>query len=338
MKYTKIQEDRSKFNSMFGQLKECRLSLEKDDTPIVDIFNSIIDIDLIKKSMSERRTKFVNKKRSGNRCDFGKLFDLIRKDYKAFFNFSEAMSEYLYSEDKVLDITIEPKEFVSLKNIKLIYDFKKDFIPSFQMDKELRDELLSLSAKLYLETHKKKSDYYASDYHSDKYRAQEFFSDLVSDISKLFFIKSLHEKELYFVFDENELKVPTKEDDLSTRGDKLYICDFFEGNNKEEDLFYFNKFLLDDNLSKEKLTEVFVDKIKVAIDSRIESIVDINSPIFSLINLELGNVPIDLFTDVQILLQIQKHKKSYNFSTIENIKKITSEDQFARFMKILAKI
>lgn len=338
MKYTKVQEDRSKFNSMFGQLKECRMSLEKDDTPIVDIFNSIINVDLIKKSLTEKRTKFINKKRSENRCDFSKLFDLIRKDYKAFFNFSEAMSEYLYSEDKVLDVAIEPKEFVSLKDIKLIYEFRKDFIPSFQMDKELRDELLSLSAKLYLEIHKKKSDYYASDYHSDKYRAQEFFSDLVSDISKLFFIKSLHEKELYFVFDENELKVPTKEDDLSTRGDKLYICDFFEGNNKEEDLFYFNKFLLDDNLSKEKLTEIFVYKIKVAIDSRIESIVDINSPIFSLINLELGNVPIDLFTDVQILLQIQKHKKSYDFSTIENIKKITSDEQFARFMKILAKI
>lgn len=288
--------------------------------------------------MIERRTKFLNKKRSENRCDFSKLFDLIRKDYKAFFNFSEAMSEYFYSEDKVLDVTIEPKEFVSLKNINLIYEFRKDFIPSFGLDKELKDELLSLSAKLYLETHKKKSDYYASDYYPDKYRAQEFFSDLVSDISKLFFIKSLHERELYFVFDENELKISTTEDDLSTRGDKLYICDFFEGNNKEEDLFYFNKFLLDDNLSKEKLTEVFVDKIKVAIDSRIESIVDINSHIFSLINLELGNVPIDLFTDVQILLQIQKHKKSYDFSTIENIKKITSDEQFARFMKILAKI
>lgn len=49
MKYTKIQEDRSKFKSMFGQLKECRLSLEKDDTPIVDIFNFIINVDLIKK-------------------------------------------------------------------------------------------------------------------------------------------------------------------------------------------------------------------------------------------------------------------------------------------------
>lgn len=156
---------------------------------------------------------------------------------------------------------------------------------------------------------------YDSPFSNDKY--------YISNIRKLFL---------------NELKVPTKEDDLSTRGDKLYICDFFEGNNKEEDLFYFNKFLLDDNLSKEKLTEIFVDKIKVAIDSRIESIVDINSPIFSLINLELGNVPIDLFSDVQILLQIQKHKKSYDFSTIENIKKITSDEQFARFMKILAKI
>ena len=49
MKYTKIQEDRSKFNSMFGQLKECRLSLEKDDTPIVDNFNFIIKFDFIKK-------------------------------------------------------------------------------------------------------------------------------------------------------------------------------------------------------------------------------------------------------------------------------------------------
>ena len=335
---TKIQEERGKFNSMFEQLKECRSSLEKDDSPIVDIFNSIINVDLIKKSLIEKRTKFLNKKRSENICDFGKLFELIQKDYKAFFNFSEEMSQYLYSENKVLDVTIEPKEFVSLKDIKLIYEFKKDFIPSFKLDKELRDELLILSAKLYLQTHKKKSDYYASDYHPDKYRAQEFFSDLVSDISKLFFIRSLPEKELYFMFNENELKVPTKEDDLFSCGDKLYICDFFEERNKEEDLFYFNKFLLDDKLSKEKLTEVFVDKIKVAIDSRIESIVDINSSIFSLINIELGNVPIDLYTDNQILFQIQKYKKSFDFSTIENIKKITSKEQFERFMKILAEI
>ena len=335
---TKIQEERGKFNSMFEQLKECRSSLEKDDSPIVDIFNSIINVDLIKKSLIEKRTKFLNKKRSENSCDFGKLFELIQKDYKAFFNFSEEMSQYLYSENKVLDVTIEPKEFVSLRDIKLIYEFKKDFIPSFKLDKELRDELLILSAKLYLQTHKKKSDYYASDYHPDKYRAQEFFSDLVSDISKLFFIRSLPEKELYFMFNENELKVPTKEDDLFSRGDKLCICDFLEERNKEEDLFYFNKFLLDDKLSKEKLTEVFVDKIKVAIDSRIESIVDINSSIFSLINIELGNVPIDLYTDNQILFQIQKYKKSFDFSTIENIKKITSKEQFERFMKILAEI
>lgn len=46
---TKVQEDRSRFNSMFGQLKECRMSLEKDDSLVVDIFNSIIDVDLIKK-------------------------------------------------------------------------------------------------------------------------------------------------------------------------------------------------------------------------------------------------------------------------------------------------
>lgn len=250
---------------------------------------------MIKKSLIEKRTKFLNKKRSENSCYFRKLFELIQKDYKAFFNFTEAMSNYMYSEDKVLDVTIEPKEFVSLKDIKLIYELKKDFIPSFELDKELRDELLNLSAKLYLQTHKKKSDYYASDYHQDKYRAQEFFSDLISDISKLFFVRSLPEKELYFMFNENELKVPTKEEDLSGRGDKFYICDFFEERNKEEDLFYFNKFLLDDNLSKEKLTKFFVDKIKFAIDSRIESIVDINSSIFSLINIELGNVPIDLY-------------------------------------------
>lgn len=336
MKYTKIQEDRSKFNSMFGQLKECRMTLEKDDTPIVDIFNSIIDIDFRKKALIKKRTKFLNKKRSENRCDFNKLFDLIRKDYKAFFNFSEAMSEYLYSEQDVLDVTIEPDRFVSMNDINLTYKLKGDFGSS--LSEELKDELLSILAKLYLETHKKKSNYYTFEGLPHEFYAMEFFSNLVSDISKLFFIKSLPEKELYFVFDTNQLKIPTMEDDLSTRGDKLYICDFFEERYKEEDLFYFNKFLLGDNLSKEKLTEVFVDKIKVAIDSRIESIVDINSPIFSLINLELGNVPIDLFTDVQILLQIQKHKKSYDFSTIENIKKITSKEQFERFMKILAKI
>lgn len=63
MKYTKIQEDRSKFNSMFGQLKECRLSLEKDDTPIVDIFNSIIDIDLIKK-IYDRKTHEISQQKT----------------------------------------------------------------------------------------------------------------------------------------------------------------------------------------------------------------------------------------------------------------------------------
>ena len=147
------------------------------------------------------------------------------------------MSNYMYSEDKVLDVTIEPKESVSLKDIKLIYELKKDFIPSFELDKELRDELLNLSAKLYLQTHKKKSDYYASDYHQDKYRAQEFFSDLISDISKLFFVRSLPEKELYFMFNENELKVPTKEEDLSGRGDKLYICDFFKSATRKKIYF-----------------------------------------------------------------------------------------------------
>lgn len=336
MKYTKVQEDRSKFNSMFGQMKECRMSLEKDDSLIVDIFNSIINVDLIKKSLTEKRTKFINKKRSENRCDFSKLFDLIRKDYKAFFNFSEAMSEYLYSEQDVLDVKIEPDRFVSMNDINLTYKLKGDFGSS--LNKDLKEELLCMLAKLYLETHKKKSNYYTFDGLPHEYYAMEFFSDLVKEISSLFFIKSLPEKELYFVFDKNELKAPTTEDDLSTCGDKLYISDFFEGRNKEEDLFYFNKFLLDDNLSKEKLTEIFVNKVKVDIDSRIESIVDINSPIFSLLNLELGNVPIDLYTDVQILLEIQKFKKSYSFSTIENIKKITSDEQFARFMKILAKI
>ena len=234
---TKVQEDRGRFNSMFGKLKECRMSLEKDDSLVVDIFNSIIDVDLIKKSLTEKQTKFINKKRSESRCDFSKLFGLIRKNYKAFFNFTEAMSNYMYSEDKVLDVTIEPKEFVSLKDIKLIYELKKDFIPSFELDKELRDELLNLSAKLYLQTHKKKSDYYTSDYHQDKYRAQEFFSDLISDISKLFFVRSLPEKELYFMFNENELKVPTKEEDLSGRGDKLYICDFFKSATRKKIYF-----------------------------------------------------------------------------------------------------
>lgn len=332
---TKVQEDRSRFNSMFEQLKECRASLEKDDSPIVDIFDSIIDIDYRKKALSKKRTKFVNKKRSENRCDFSKLFDLIQKDYKAFFNFSEAMSEHLYSEQDVLDVQIEPVRFVSMNDIKLTYKLKADL---GSLSKDLKDELLSMLAKLYLETHKKKSNYYTFDGLTHEYYAMEFFSDLVKEISNLFFIKSLPTKELYFVFDEKELKVPTTEDDLSICGDKLYICDFFEERNKEEDLFYFNKFLLDDNLSKEKLTEVFVDKIKVAIDSRIESIVDINSSIFSLINIELGNVPIDLYTDTQILFQIQKYKKSFDFSTIENIKKITSDEQFARFMKILAEI
>ena len=94
-----------------------------------------------------------------------------------------------------------------------------------------------MSAKLYLQTHKKKSDYYASDYHQDKYRAQEFFSDLISDISKLFFVRSLPEKELYFMFNENELKVPTKEEDLSGRGDKLYICDFFKSATRKKIYF-----------------------------------------------------------------------------------------------------
>ena len=90
---------------------------------------------MIKKSLIEKRTKFLNKKISENSCYFRKLFELIQKDYKAFFNFTEAMSNYMYSEDKVLDVTIEPKEFVSLKDIKLIYELKKDFIPSFELDK-----------------------------------------------------------------------------------------------------------------------------------------------------------------------------------------------------------
>ena len=89
---------------------------------------------------------------------------------------------------------------------------------------------------------KRKSDYYTYDYRPDKYRAQEFFSDLVSDISKLFFIKSLHERELYFVFDENELKISTAEDDLSPVEINYIFVIFLKVIIRKKICFYFNKF------------------------------------------------------------------------------------------------
>ena len=139
-------------------------------------------------------------------------------------------------------------------------------------------------------------------------------------------------------FDKNELKVPTSDEDLSLCGNKLFICDFFEEQSRWEDLLYVIKYLLEDNSTKEELIEMFANKIKLKIDSKIESLLNLDSGIYSFINIEFGNVPIDLYTDDQILSQIRNLKKCFNFSTIENIKKITSEEQFKRFMNLLSQI
>lgn len=336
MKNTKDFESRAKFNAMFNQLKDYRNSLEKDDSPIVDIFNHLIKIDLIKKTLNENRNRFIEENNSKNNCDFSRLFNLIRRDYQSFLEFSKYFSGYQHNEEKVLEVDIQPKQFISVKDVQLTYKFKTDIASSLSDD--LKEELLGVLSKLYLKIHNEKQYYYFENDNSNKYIPQGFFSDYILKISRLFFARHLSDESVYFIFDKNELKVPTSDDDLSLCGNKLFICDFFEKQSRWEDLLYVNKYLLEDNSTKEELIEMFANKIKLKIDSKIESLLNLDSGIYSFMNIELGNVPIDLYTDDQILSQIRNLKKCFNFSTIENIKKITSKEQFERFINLLSQI
>lgn len=100
----------------------------------------------------------------------------------------------------------------------------------------------------------------------------------------------------------------------------------------------FNKWNRDENLDSDKLLLFFSDELKRKFDQLLSDLLLINSPKFKLEKVESGFVPLFMFTDSQILSSIKEGENTYSFSTIKSIKKMTSKEQFERFINLLSQI
>lgn len=98
------------------------------------------------------------------------------------------------------------------------------------------------------------------------------------------------------------------------------------------------KHLYFDSIDEDKLLSFFCDELKKKFDQLLSDLLIMDSPKFKLEKVESGFVPLFMFTDSQILNCIKEGENTYSFSTIKSIKKITSEEQFERFMNLLSQI
>lgn len=98
------------------------------------------------------------------------------------------------------------------------------------------------------------------------------------------------------------------------------------------------KYLYFDSIKEDRLLSFFCDELKRKFDQLLSDLLLINSPKFKLEKVGSGFVPLFMFTDTQILNCIKEGENTYSFSTIKSIKKMTSEEQFERFMNLLSQI
>ena len=93
-----------------------------------------------------------------------------------------------------------------------------------------------------------------------------------------------------------------------------------------------------ERVDENELLSFFSGQIKELFDKFLVDILKINNWRFELSRVVSGFTPLFMFTDSQILNSIKEGENTYSFSTIKSIKKMTSKEQFERFMSLLSQI
>lgn len=172
------------------------------------------------------------------------------------------------------------------------------------------------------------------DYGVDKRRISYLWK-IINDISLLLFRTRMTNIWFKFSFESFNLEV-FNHNDFDRNG--IHIGELIVNDEREIFNIMIAKHLYFDSIDEDKLLSFFCDELKKKFDQLLSDLLIMDSPKFKLEKVESGFVPLFMFTDSQILNCIKEGENTYSFSTIKSIKKITSEEQFERFMNLLSQI
>lgn len=307
-------------------LKGYRREIEDDNSKLLTFLKDNIDIDRVRTQFESDKDEFLDEYYYGNgsKADYSERLEeflkVVEKDLKSFYIFSKVVVTTPYENllDELVwnDSTSKFEITGSLSGV---------------MKKDTEVEVENYTSNIL------KSFFVASEfdeYGLDKGRISCLWN-IINDIRILLFKSRMTNFWFKFSFENFDLEV-FKHNEFDNNS--IHIGELIVHDEKPIFDILIAKYLYFDSIEEDKLLSFFCDELKRKFDQLLSDLLLINSPKFKLEKVESGFVPLFMFTNSQILNCIKDGENTYSFSTIKSIKKMTSEEQFERFMNLLSQI
>ena len=307
-------------------LKSYRNQIQEDENILLSFIKENINIQEIREKFERDKEEFFRENYYGKEelSDFTKKFEnflrVVADDIKSFYIFSKTVaSSYfeVFLEDLIWNSSTSKLE---IKNVL-----------SGLMDKNTEIEVIEYVSYIL------NSFFVESVFSEDEvYKNRiSWICNIITDIHFLLFKTRIRDFKFSFSFDDFKFKIfEYKDFDINS----IYINDFIESNEKDAFDIIVAKCLFFEQFREDELLSFFSNQIKKKFDEFLVDILKIDCSRFKLEKVGSGFVPLFMFTDTQILNCIKDGENTYSFSTIKSIKKMTSEEQFERFMNLLSQI
>ena len=308
-------------------LKSYRNQIQEDENILLSFIKENINIQEIRQKFEKDKGEFFRENYYGKEetfSDFTKKFEkflrVIEYDIKSFYIFSKTVaSSYfeVFLDDLIWDSSTSKLE---IKNVL-----------SGLMDKNTEIEVIEYVSYI-LNSFFVESIFSEDEVYNNRISC---ICNIITDIHFLLFRTRIRDFKFSFSFDDFKFQVFEYED---FDGNAIYINDFVESNEKDAFNIMIAKCLFFEQVNEGGLLSFFSYRIKEKFYEFLVDILKIDCSRFKLEKVESGFVPLFMFTDTQILNCIKEGENTYSFSTIKSIKKMTSEEQFERFMNLLSQI
>lgn len=309
-------------------LKSYRKEIEDDESILKSFLKENIDIQEVIRDFEEDKAEFLVEnyyERGEPSPEFIEKFErflrVIGDDIKSFYIFSKTVASTYY--EGLLPLLVwDPS--------KSKFEIKNNLSGLMNKNTELEvAEYVSYILNSFFD------ESIFSEEEVDKSRINCIFN-IISDIHFLLFRTRIASFKLVFSFDDFKLKVLKNHNYID--GNDIYINEFMDTNERPLFDVMIAKCLFFERVDENELLSFFSDQIKELFDKFLVDILKINNWRFELSRVVSGFTPLFMFTDSQILNSIKEGENTYSFSTIKSIKKMTSKEQFERFMSLLSQI
>ncbi len=307
-------------------LKSYRSQIEDDENILISFIEEKINIQEIREKFEKDKEDFLKDNYYGKEelSDFTKRFEkflrVVECDIKSFYIFSKTVaSSYfeVFLKDLIWNSSTSKLE---IKNVL-----------SGLMDKDTEIEVIEYVSYI-LNSFFVESIFSENEVYNNRISC---ICNIITDIHFLLFRTRIQNFKFSFSFDDLKFKIFEHQE---FDGNAIYINDFIESNERDAFDIIIAKCLFFEQIKEGELLSFFSKQIKKKFDELLVDILKINCSKFKLEKVESGFIPLFMFTDSQILNCIKEGENTYSFSTIKSIKKITSEEQFKRFMSLLSQI